>query len=53
MNKKCRGKEKIETWEKMLIKLRGKYVNSEYTLRMCRMLEKLNKNDRSVERYLE
>ena len=38
---KRRGKNKIHTWEKMVIKLRGKYVNSNYTLRMCRKLERL------------
>ena len=53
MDKKHRGKGKIQTWEKMVIKLRGKYVSSEYTLRMCRSLEKLKKNDRCVESYFE
>ena len=48
-----RGKDKIKTWEKMVIKLRGKYANFEYTLRMCIRLELLKHNGRSVESYFE
>ena len=41
VDKKWRGKDKIQTWEKMVTRLGGKYVNSEYNLRMNRRLEKL------------
>ena len=53
MDRKHSGKDKIQTWEKIVIKLRNEYINSEYTLSMCIRLEKLRKNDRSVESYFE
>ena len=53
MDRRRRGKDKIQTWEKMVIKLRGKYVNYDYILRMHRRLEKLKKDGRSVESYFE
>ena len=53
MDRKKRGKHKILTWEKMVIKLRGKYIKYEYTLRMCKRLNKLKKIDGFVKRYFE
>ena len=53
MDRKCRHQDKIQTWENMVIKLRGKYVNYEYTLRMCERLEKLKQNNRCVEIYFD
>ena len=37
----------------MVFKLRGKYVNFEYNLRMHTRLEKLKKKDKNVEIYFE
>jgi len=54
MNKdrKWRGRDKIQNWEKTIIKLRGKFVNFYCTLKMKRRLEKLKKIDKCVEGYL-
>lgn len=51
--RKWRGKDKIQTWENMVIKLRGKYVNVEYILKMCRRLGKLQRSDICVDNYFE
>jgi hypothetical protein len=49
MDKKLRGKDKIKSWEKMVTKLRGKFVNYSYHLKMKRILETLKKKNKCVE----
>lgn len=52
-DRQSRRKEKIKTWVKMVNKLKGKFLPSDYQVSLLRKLQNLKQRDTSVKKYTE
>lgn len=51
--RKKKGKAKIISWDRMVAKLKGKFLPSDYVIQLKRRLQNLKQKDMDVKSYAE
>ena len=53
INRQRKGKQKIKTWEKMVNKIKKKFLPTDYQMNLLRKMKNLKQKDMSVKNYSE
>jgi hypothetical protein len=52
-DRRCKGKSKIKNWDRMVAKLKAKFIPKDYQINMFRKLQNLRQKGLSVKEYTE
>jgi hypothetical protein len=52
-DRRCKGKKKIKSWDKMIVKIKAKFIPRDYHITLFRMMQNLRQKLMTVKEYTE
>jgi hypothetical protein len=52
-NKRCKGKQKIRSWDRMVAKMKAKFIPRDYQITLFQRMQNLREKLMSVKEYTE
>jgi hypothetical protein len=52
-DRRCKGKQKIKSWDRMIVKMKAKFIPKDYQITLFRRMQNLRQKLMSVKEYTE
>jgi hypothetical protein len=52
-DRRCKGKKKIKSWDRMIVKMKAKFIPRDYQITLFQRMQNLRQEPMSVKEYIE